>query len=78
METNTLNGGKEEALPYNRKSTNECRMIKLENHHLAALIGIINSSKKQQQTLKLVDADGMRNGILHSSRISPPKTFIPY
>ena len=44
-------------------------MIKLENHHLAALIAIINSSKKQQQTLKLVDADGMRNGILHSSRM---------
>ena len=52
-------------------------MIKLENHHLAALIGIINSSKKQQ-TLKLVGADGMRTGILHSSRISPPKTCIPY
>ena len=25
METNTLNGGKKEALPYNGKSTNECR-----------------------------------------------------
>lgn len=53
-------------------------MIKLENHHSAAIIEIINSGKKQQQMLKLVGQNGMRYGILHGSKRSPSKTHTPY
>lgn len=51
----------------------------LENHFWAIIIITVNSGRKQQRTLKLVNKHGVRNRILHGLEVYVHKVFItPY
>lgn len=42
-----------------------------ENHHIATIIVIMNSNKKHEEMLKLIDESWMRNRILYNLKVSP-------